>query len=212
MYKIILSIGIVFFLASCNESVKKEQESSELVLSVEAFTDLMVDVQLLEGHLNTNRVDQVFIVDSTRNFYKEVLNKHGVSFEAYKENLKYYTARPKVLEGIYEKVEEKLLIQERLYQDVVITQPAISPINKSELLKIIAADKVIANFVLDSTVNFLTIKDSLFSYYSDSLLEIHNTDALSFQQSFNVSTHSKPLFTMFKGELENKLEKISKND
>jgi len=135
-----------------------------------------------------------------------------LTFEEYKENLKYYTARPKVLEEVYTKVEERLVVKERLYEGIVIDQPAISPINRSQLLKIIASDTGIANLVLDTTIQYAVLKDSLFNYYTDSLLKEHNTTILSFQQSFNVSTHNKPLFRMFKGELENKLEKINKND
>ena len=41
-----------------------------------------------------------------------------------------------MLEEVYKKIEEKLVIQERVYKDVLIDQPAISPINKNQLIKI----------------------------------------------------------------------------
>lgn len=208
MFRLIVSTLFILLLISCTGEKERSIDESSKVLTVEKFTDLMTDVQLLEGHLNTNRVNQVFIMDSANNYYKEVFNRHNISFEDYKLNLKYYTARPNILAEVYKKIEERLVIQERLYKDVLIDQPAISPINRNQLLKILVSNNGLAQMVLDTTCEYKTIKDSLFSYYSDSLLEEHHTNTLSFQQSFNVSTHTKPLFGVFKNELINKLEKI----
>lgn len=208
MFRLIISTLFILLLIGCTEEKKSPIDETSKVLTVEKFTDLMTDVQLLEGHLNTNRVNQVFIMDSAKNYYKEVFNQHNISLEDYKLNLKYYTARPNILGEVYKKIEERLVIQERLYKDVLIDQPAISPINRNQLLKILISNNELTQMVLDTTYEYKTIKDSLFSYYSDSLLEEHHTNTLSFQQSFNVSTHSKPLFRVFKSELKNKLEKI----
>ena len=208
MFKLITSVFFIVLFASCSDTKEQKEEEQNKVLSVEKFTKLMTDIQLLEGHLNTNRVSQVFIMDSSKNYYKEVFNRHGLSFEDYKENLKYYTAHPKILAEVYKKVEEHLVIQERLYKDVLIDQPAISPINRTQLLKIIASDPTLVEFVLDTSYKYSLIRDSLFTFYSDTLLKEYNTNVLSFQQSFNVSTHTKPLFRVFRTELKNKLEKI----
>ena len=208
MFRLIISAFFILLLIGCTGEEESSVDETSKILAVEKFTDLMTDVQLLEGHLNTNRVNQVFIMDSAKNYYKEVFNRHNISFEDYKLNLKYYTARPNILGEVYKKIEERLVIQERLYKDVLIDQPAISPINRNQLLKILVSNNGLAQMVLDTTYEYKLIKDSLFSYYSDSLLEEHHTNTLSFQQSFNVSTHSKPLFRVFKSELKNKLEKI----
>ena len=213
MYRFIISFFIFIAFISCNENNKQQKLLKQKnILPVEKFTSLMIDVQLLEGHLNTNRVNQVFIMDSSQRYYKEVFNRHGLTFEEYKENLKYYTAQPAVLAEVYTKVEEHLVNQERLYEGILIDQPAISPINRNQLMKIIAADTGMSNLILDSTVNYSVLKDSVFNYFTDSLLKNHNTNILSFQQSFNNSTHNIPLFRLFKVELVNKLEKINKND
>jgi hypothetical protein len=192
-------------MSSCGEVTVDKEANQENILSVEVFTDLMTDVQLLEGHLNTNRVNQVFIMDSSKNYYKEIFNRYEITPEIYKENLKYYTAKPKVLEAVYKNIEEKLVIQERVYKDVLIDQPAISPINKNQLIKILLKDSSTVNFVLDTNYQYLEIKDSLFAYYNDSILKPFHTNHLSFQQSFNVTTHTAPLFKLFKQELQRKL-------
>lgn len=199
----LIYVVLVFFFFACdNDEVSNEQLIKEGILPVEDFTDLMTDVQLLEGHLNTNRVNQVFIMDSSKNYYKEIFNRYNITQEEYKENLKYYTERPKVLEDVYKKIEEKLVVQERLYKDVLIDQPAISPINKNQLIKIIVSDTSNLNLVLDTAFSYGQIQDSLFNYYNDSILKTFNTNHLSFQQSFNVTTHTKPLFNVFREELK----------
>jgi hypothetical protein len=208
MSKFIIIILILLLFTSCSDNEAKNEDERAQVLTIEEFTNLMTDVQLLEGHLNTNRVNQVFIMDSSKKYYKEIFNAHGITFEEYKQNLKYYTAHPKVLEEVYNKVEEHLVIQERLYKDILIDQPAISPINRSQLLKIIVSETLLTKLVLDTSFQYKVNKDSLFGFYSDSLLKEHHTNVLSFQQSFNVSTHTIPLFNVFRNELKNKLEKI----
>lgn len=208
---IILLTFIILFIACDNNKQEQTKLENQNILSKERFTELMLDVQLVEGHLNVNRVNQVFLMDSSKNYYKEVFNRYAISFEDYKENIKYYTARPLVLEEVYKKVEEKLVIQERLYANVLIDQPAISPINRNQLLKVLLKDTAIAYYMLDTTVEYKIMKDSIFSFYNDSLLKENNTNALSFQQSFNVMTHTKPMFRMFKNELKNKLEQIKED-
>lgn len=208
---IILLTFIILFVACDNNKQEQTKLENQNILSKERFTELMLDVQLVEGHLNVNRVNQVFLMDSSKNYYKEVFNRYAISFEDYKENIKYYTARPLVLEEVYKKVEEKLVIQERLYANVLIDQPAISPINRNQLLKVLLKDTAIAYYMLDTTVEYKIMKDSIFSFYNDSLLKENNTNALSFQQSFNVMTHTKPMFRMFKNELKNKLEQIKED-
>jgi hypothetical protein len=207
----IFIVPIILFLSCGTSALELENKESDQILSQENFTNLMVEIQLLEGHLNVNRVDQVFVMDSSKNYYKEIFKSNGISYEDYKENLKYYTARPALLEEVYTKVEEKLVLKERLYANVLIDQPAISPINRNQLIKILVEDLAIVNLVMDTVMTYSAIKDSVFAYYSDSILKDRNVNSLSFQQSFNVMTHTVPMFRVFKSELKNKLEKIKED-
>ncbi len=200
----VLLVSVLFFACGSKENKEEEKEG---ILNKELFTNLMLDVQLVEGHLNTNRVNQVFVIDSANHYYKEIFLKHGITLDLYKENLKYYTARPKLLESVYIEVEKQLLEQEKKYVDVLIDIPAISPINRPTLIKIIKEDTLALSLINDSTLSYVEIKDSIFSLFNDSILKEYNTNVLSFQQSFNVSTHSKPMFRLFKGQLKNKVEK-----
>jgi len=201
MNKILVSLLVVFLLTACGE--KSEQENlKDGLLNKEEFANLMMDVQLVEGHLNTNRVNQVFVTDSANHYYKEIFEKHGITLQLYKENMKYYVARPKMLESIYIEVEKQLLAQEKQYENVLIDVPAISPINRPTLTKIIKEDTLAFKLIYDSTLSYVEIKDSIFSLFNDSILKVYNTNELSFQQSFNVSTHSKPMFRLFKGQLK----------
>ncbi len=202
--------SLLFF--ACQSDTDKETEVQRgSVLSEEVFTNLLLDVQLLEGHLNVNRVNQVFIMDSANNYYKELFDRYEITFETYQENLKYYTAKPLVLQEIYKKVEDKLVLKERLYDSILIDRPAISPINKNKLLNILVKDTIMVNLILDTATSYLTIKDSVFNYYTDSILKDSKTNVASFQQSFNVTTHKPPMFRLFKPELKNKTIEIKED-
>ena len=79
MFRLIISAFFILLLIGCTGEEESSVDETSKILAVEKFTDLMTDVQLLEGHLNTNRVNQVFIMDSAKNYYKEVFNQHNIS-------------------------------------------------------------------------------------------------------------------------------------
>jgi len=207
MIRIILTIFVILNFISCkNEEENKKPDG--VILSQEDFTNLILDVQLVEGHLNTNRVNQVFIMDSANNYYKEVFDRHGITLQEYKENLKYYSAQPQLLSDIYTNVEKQLVQQLKQYDSITINIPAITPINRSTLTNIIINDSLSQKLIFDTTLTYFAIRDSIFKHFNDSLLQNFQTDSLSFQQSFNVATHTKPMFRLFKNELKTKMNKL----
>ncbi len=200
-----LSVG----LFSCSSESEENEfiPPKEQVLSKEEFTKLMTDVQLIEGHLNTNRVNQVFIMDSAKNYYKEIFERYGITEQEYRDNLKYYSAHPKLLEEVYIQVEENLVLMDRDYANITDTLPAVVPLNRVKLMHLLIEDTSIAGIILNDNLSYTEIKDSVFRCVKDSLLQKFGTDSLSFRQSFNVSTHTEPMFNLFKNELKNKLKK-----
>lgn len=100
MQRLILIILSSFFLISCNRS------KPQGVLSEKAMVDLMTDVHLLDGYLNT------LPVDSTRkvivNLYEEVFEKYDIDSVRFKENIAYYLGNPIVSKELYAEVIKKI--------------------------------------------------------------------------------------------------------
>lgn len=101
MQRLILIILSSFFLMiSCNRSKPKG------ILSEKTMVDLMTDVHLVDGYLNT------LPVDSTRkvigSLYGEVFEKYGIDSIKFKDNIAYYLGNPIVSKELYTKVTKKI--------------------------------------------------------------------------------------------------------
>ncbi len=204
---LISSLTIGLFSCSSESEENDFIPPKEQALSKEEFIKLMTDVQLIEGHLNDNSVNQVFIMDSAENYYKEIFDRYGITEKEYRDNLKYYSAHPKLLEEVYIQVEENLVLKDRDYVNITDTLPAIVPLNRIKLMHLLIEDTLVAGIILNDNLSYTQIKDSVFQCVKDTLLKQFGTDSLSFRQSFNISTHTKPMFNLFKNELKNKLKK-----
>ncbi|HLT87218.1 MAG TPA: DUF4296 domain-containing protein [Sphingobacterium sp.] len=109
MQRLILIILSSFFLMiSCNKSKPKG------TLSEKTMVDLMTDVHLVDGYLNT------LPVDSTRKvmdgLYEEVFEKYGIDSVRFKENIAYYLGNPIVSKELYTQVTKKLNAYEDDYR------------------------------------------------------------------------------------------------
>ena len=101
MQRLILIILSSFFLMiSCNRSKPKG------ILSEKTMVDLMTDVHLVDGYLNT------LPVDSTRkvigSLYEEVFEKYGIDSAKFKHNIAYYLGNPIVSKELYTQVTKKI--------------------------------------------------------------------------------------------------------
>lgn len=70
------------------------------------MVDLMTDVHLVDGYLNTLRVDSTRkVIDG---LYEEVFQKYGIDSVKFKENITYYLGNPIISKELYTKVTKKL--------------------------------------------------------------------------------------------------------
>lgn len=109
MQRLILIILSSFFLMiSCNKSKPKE------ILSEKTMTDLMTDVHLVDGYLNTLPVDSTRkVIDG---LYEEVFEKYGIDSVQFKANIAYYLGNPIVSKELYGEVTKKLNAYENDYR------------------------------------------------------------------------------------------------
>ena len=78
------------------------------VLPIEKMTDIMLDVQLIEGGIVIRKYNKTQREGQIADYYKSLYYKHKVSKDAFESSLKYYTDHPDKLEKIYDGMLERL--------------------------------------------------------------------------------------------------------
>lgn len=109
MQRLILIILSSFFLMiSCDRSKPKG------TLSEKTMIDLLTDVHLVDGYLNTLPVDSTRkVIDG---LYEEVFEKYGIDSVKFKENITYYLGNPIASKELYVEVTKKLNAYEDDYR------------------------------------------------------------------------------------------------
>ena len=95
-----IAISLIFYttlLFSCGSKAADEQP--ENLIQKEIFTEIILELQLIEAHLNEVRVDQSVIRDSANNYFQEIFEKHDVSFADFHSTIDYYASQPEELQG-----------------------------------------------------------------------------------------------------------------
>jgi len=199
--------SIVFTLAfnSCSEEIKDDLPIG--IIEKQDFKQVLLDIQLVESHINEARVNQPIIRDSANNYFMEVYNKHNISEIDFQTTMNYYTARPGELQEIYSEVLNELSEMEAALSDVKLDQEAVAPIGKHEMADIISHTSI-APLYLDTTFTPEEIKDSLFKYFlnNDSILKHYNTNLISLQKSYSGMTFKENMYNSLKEDIKKKLE------
>ncbi len=96
-----LLLLISLFFSCDSEPLEKNMPKDEDIVSEEKMTEIIIDLNLIDGAIKANRhnIDSI----KTNAFFESVLEKHHLTEELLDKNLKYYTQRPEEMELIYEK-------------------------------------------------------------------------------------------------------------
>ncbi len=208
-----IAISLVFYttlLFSCGG--KTEEEQPENLIKKEIFTEMILELQLIEAHLNEVRVDQSVIRDSANNFFQEIFEKHGVSFEDFNNTINYYASQPEALKGIYDAVLELLSKMEVKLVDVKMDQDPISPLGKKQIVDVIS-HLPIAHIFKEPSYSSEQTKDSIFKYIAVniSLFDSLPYNIESFQKSYIGLTFNYKRYLSFREEVRLMLDSIEKN-
>jgi hypothetical protein len=90
MLKILNFIAIFLMLVSCTNSTKNTELPANILPSNE-MADVLVDVFLLESAMNIGSLEADSILKSSTPPTKQLLNKHNLTYDEYKQNIKFYT-------------------------------------------------------------------------------------------------------------------------
>jgi len=188
------------------------EEQPENLIQKEIFTETILQLQLIEAHLNEARVDQSVIRDSANNFFQEIFEKHGTSFEYFNNTMNYYASQPEELQGIYDAVLESLSEMEVALVDVKMDQDAISPLGKKQVVDVIS-QLPIARIFKESSYSSDQTKDSLFKYIAAniSLFDSLPYNIESFQKSYIGLTFNQKRYLSFREEVSLMSDSIEKN-
>ena len=205
-----IAISLLFYstlLFSCGG--KTEEEQPENLIKKELFTEMILELQLIEAHLNEVRVDQSVIRDSANNFFQEIFEKHGTSFEDFDNTMNYYASQPEKLQGSYDAVLESLSEMEVELVDVKMDQDAISPLGRKQIVDVIS-HLSIARIFKENSYSSDQTKDSLFKYIA---ANIYLFDSLpynieSFQKSYMGLTFNHKRYLSFREEVRLMLDSL----
>ena len=208
-----IAISLIFYttlLFSCGGKTAEEQP--ENLIKKEIFTEMILELQLIEAHLNEARVNQSVIRDSANNFFQEIFEKHGAALEDFNTTMNYYASQPEELQGIYDAVLESLSEMEFELVDVKINQDAISPLGKKQIVDVIS-HLPIARIFKEPSYSSEQTKDSLFKYIAVniSLFDSLPYNIESFQKSYIGLTFNHKRYLSFKEEVRLMLNSIEKN-
>ncbi|MCB0477140.1 MAG: DUF4296 domain-containing protein [Crocinitomicaceae bacterium] len=100
----ILAVGLLI-LSSCGQ---KEESLPEGIIPKEEFTEILVQVQLMESYCQDTYVRPDIYKELLQNSVDSLLKAHGKTTEEYVASFDYYTTQPEVMFEVYEKVLEKI--------------------------------------------------------------------------------------------------------
>lgn len=120
-----LSIVILFFLLATACDRKEKSLMPERLLTEQEMMDVMADVQIIEADINHQKTlareqkeqDSVEIVPKdyikmAREYYDQLFEHYGITDSIFEQNIRYYSARPEVLECIMDSVMNRLTKEE----------------------------------------------------------------------------------------------------
>ena len=116
--KRLLIISLLFVLvAACGH--KDKGFMPDRLLNEQEMIDLMTDVQIIEADINYQKSQErehkdsipakpVDYVKLSKLYYDQLFEHYGITDSIFKQNIKYYSERPDVLEKIMDSVVQRL--------------------------------------------------------------------------------------------------------
>jgi hypothetical protein len=148
MQRLILGIYLVFFLfSSCGDGSPKG------VLSKSKMTDILVEVHVIDGYLNTLNIDSSRkIMDG---YYQQAFKKFDTDSATFNRSMKAYAEDPLLMTDVYTKVNDRLLKMEKDYNQIdsirnVTMQDSLNRVSRL-MIQAQKARDLILNVQLDST-------------------------------------------------------------
>lgn len=104
MKKILSAIFISLLLVSCYRSAPEPSFNMSMVLPADSMVNLLTDLHLADGILNTIKDKKITNKKLSTAYYKAILEKYSINDAKFEESMRYYSFHSEDLNTIYEKV------------------------------------------------------------------------------------------------------------
>lgn len=101
-------IFFILTLAMFSCASEGYKEVPKNMISEEKFIDLMVEMHLIEANINQRFVKLVDTTDTSFGYYRYLFDKYEVKKVDFDSTFNYYARNPQLLDGVYDKVQERL--------------------------------------------------------------------------------------------------------
>ena len=171
-------IIIVFVLITQCKSENNIDNEPDNFLGKEKFTQLVYDINLLEGHLSNFNLNRDVIKDSAMKLYKGVFENYDIDYKDFKENQNYYILTDQYKE-ISQEVLDKITKEQVKYKDVKPVK-IMSLVQFNELFK---GDKLLVFMKEDTNTTYQERLDSVVRFYRNDPQKLEKVimDSVSFE-------------------------------
>ena len=108
---------MLWALWGCYHVPPEPSFNKELVLPRDSMVVLLTDLQLVDGAVNLKSRGNQRLEEYSSAYTNQVLDKHGISKEAFTESIRYYSFYIEEMDRIYEEVIIRLgTIESEAYQ------------------------------------------------------------------------------------------------
>jgi hypothetical protein len=104
MVKIISGLLVILALGSCYHTVPDPTFKMDLVIPADSMATLLTDLHIADGVINNTKLKDKTLKQLSTEYFSEILEKHGISRDAFDESMRYYAYHTEELDKIYEKV------------------------------------------------------------------------------------------------------------
>lgn len=104
---------ILLLILSVRCASEKEKEAIPAhIIDEETFSDMMVEVLILEGYRSRNPKQKDSINVRLQQYYHGLIKEYGVSKEKFDQSYQYYSEDPARMKVIYDRVELKFKLKD----------------------------------------------------------------------------------------------------
>jgi len=110
MSRLLLVITLFLSLVSCDKKpdLNKVPPAPVNLMTEEKFTQVMVDVEILEATLKLKLIRKSDIRDRILIYYDQIFEKHGITEKQFRDNLEFYNKQAARIAVIYDSLEVRL--------------------------------------------------------------------------------------------------------
>ena len=186
----LICIGFSLFQCGSENSIDNEPDN---FLDKDKFTQLIYDINLLEGNLLNFNLNRDVMKDSAMKLYKGVFKTYDIDYDDFKDNQDYYILTDQYKE-ISQEVLDRITKEHIKYTDVEPVQ-IMSLIQFKQLFE---GDNLMGYMEKDTTGTYQERLDSIVQFYRNDpeKLNVVEMDSVSFEVNIAKLRKGSDLFRM----------------